>query len=103
MKIKFKKFRPCARVPTKATPGSACFDVYSSRSVTLEPGVTRAIEKDFGLKFPKTYIARLYPRSGLSLKPIFLGGGVIDSDYRGNISIILTNLKEPLKLKQPIG
>ena len=34
---------------------------------------------------------RIYPRPGLSLKPPFLGGGVIDSDYRGNISVILTS------------
>ena len=78
----------------KATSGSAWFDVFSSRSVTLEPGVTRTIETDFGLKFPKKYIAKLLPRSGLSLKPVFLGGGVIDSDFRGNICIILTNLSQ---------
>ena len=35
---------------------------------------------------------RLYPRSGLSFKPIFLGGDVTDSDHRGNICIILTNI-----------
>ena len=53
MKVKFKRFSSCARVPTKATTGFACFDVYSSRSATLEPGVTRSIETDFSLKFPK--------------------------------------------------
>ena len=37
------------------------------------------------------YVYRIYPRSSLSFKPLFLGGGVIDSDYRGNISVILTN------------
>ena len=78
----------------KATSGSAWFNVFSSRSVTLEPAVTRKIETDFGLKFPKKYIAKLLPRSGLSLKPVFLGGGVIDSDFRGNICIILTNLSQ---------
>lgn len=43
------------------------------------------------MKFAKKYVFRLYPRSGLSLKPIFLGGGVVDSDYSSNISVILTN------------
>ena len=77
-----------------ATPGSACFAVYSSRYVTKEPGVTRSIETDLGMKFAKKYVARIYPRSGLSMKRLFLGGGVIYSDYRGNISIILTNLSQ---------
>ena len=88
MKVKFKRFSSHARLPTKKTPGSACFEVYSSRSVTLEPGVRRPIETDFGLKFSKEHIARLYFRSILSLKPVYLGGGVMDYDFRGNISII---------------
>ena len=45
-----------------ATPGSACFDVFSSRSVTLELGVRRKIETDFGLKLPMKYVAKLLPR-----------------------------------------
>ena len=46
---------------------------------------------DIGFKFSKKLCCRIYPRSGLSLLPTFIGGGVIDSDYRGNISVILTN------------
>ena len=91
MKVKFKKFSSRACLPTLATPGSACFDVYSSRCVTSDPGVKRSIETDLVMKFAKKYVARTYPRSGLSMKGRSLGGGVIDSDYRGNISIILTN------------
>lgn len=91
MGVKFKKLSPHARVPTRATSGSACFNVYSAESVSLGPGVTKKIKLDFRMKFAKKYVFRLYPRSGLSLKPIFLGGGVIDSDYSSNISVILTN------------
>ena len=81
MKVKFKRFSSRARVPEKATLGSACFDVFSARCVTLEPGVTRSIETDIGLKFSKEYVARLYPRSGPSLALVMLGGGVTDSDF----------------------
>lgn len=71
MKVKLKRFTCNARVLTRATQGSACFFyVYSAENVTLEPGVTR---------------------SGLSLKPCFLGGGGGASDYRSNVSVILTN------------
>ena len=48
----------------------------------------------FGLKFSKKYVCRLYPRSGLSLKGLILGGGVTDSDFRGNIYAILTNFSQ---------
>ena len=91
MKVKFKKFSSLACTPTKSTPGSSCFDVYSARDVLLGPGATNTVELDLGFKFSKKYVCRIYPKSGLSLKPLFLGSGVIDSDYRGNISVILTN------------
>ena len=46
------------------------------------------------MKFAKKYAARIYPPLGLSMKGLLLGGRVIDCDYRGNISIILTNLSQ---------
>ena len=42
-------------------------------------------------------MARIYPRSSLSLQSIFLGGGVADADSRGNVRIILTNLSDRVK------
>ena len=53
MMVKFKKFSSRACVPKKATPGSACFDLFSASCVTLERGVTKPIETDIGLKFSK--------------------------------------------------
>ena len=79
------------RVPTRATPGSACYNVYSPVDITIRPGGTEKNPLDIGLKFLKKYVCRAYPRSSMSVLPTFLGGGVIDLDYRGNISIILTN------------
>ena len=37
-------------------------------------------------------MARIYPRSSLFLQSILIGGGVVDSDYRGNVRVIITNL-----------
>ena len=59
MKVKSKRFSSRASSPVKATPGSACFDVFSARCVTLEPRVTKPIETNIGLKFSKKYICRL--------------------------------------------
>ena len=91
MKVKFKRFSSLARVPTKSTPGSVCYDVYSARDILLGPGATNTVELDLRFKFAKKYVCRIYGRSGLSLKPLFFGGRVIDSDYRGNISVIPTS------------
>lgn len=81
MRVDFKKFSSLGQVPTKATPGAACFDVYSLVEVRLRPGERKQIPLDIGFKFSKKLCCRIYPRSGLSLLPTFIGGGVIDSSY----------------------
>ena len=91
MKVKFKKFSFRARIPTKVTPGSACYDIYSARDAQLVLGITKTVDHDLGFQFLKKFSCRIYHRSGLSLKPLLLGGGVLDSDYQGNISVIPTN------------
>ena len=91
MKVSYKKFSKFGRVPIRATSGSVCFDVYSSCEVSLRPGETKIIDLDIGFKFSKTYCCRIYPKPGLSLLLTFLGGEVVDSDYRGDISVILIN------------
>ena len=97
MKVKFKRFSSCARTPQKATIGSACHNLFAARCVTLEPGATRSIETDLGFSFNKKYMARIYPGPSLSLQSIFPGGEVVDSDYRGNVRVILTNLSNRTK------
>ena len=97
MKVKFKRFSSHARIPQKATIGSACYDLFTARCVTLEPNATRSIETDLGFFSSKKYMARIYPRSCLSLQSIFLGGGEVDADYRGNVLVILTNLSDRTK------
>ena len=47
---------------------------------------------NLGFKFLKRYVCTICLRSSLSLLPTFIGGGVVDWDYRGNMSVILTNL-----------
>ena len=92
MKVKFKRFSSRARTPQKAKIGSACHDLFAARCVTLEPGATRSIETDLGFSFNKKYMAKIYAKSSLSLQSIFLGSGVVDFDYRGNVRVILTTL-----------
>ena len=80
MKVKFKRFSSCARVPQKATIGSSCYDLFAAKCATLEPKATRSTETDLGSSFSKKYMANTYPRCSLSLQSIFLGGCVVDAD-----------------------
>ena len=72
-------------------PRSACFDIFSSCEAKLRPGETKQISLDIGFKLSEKLACRIYPRSGLSLIPMFVGEGVTDSNYRGNVSVIRTN------------
>ena len=65
--------------------------MFSSRELRLRPGEMKQIPLDVSFKFSKRLCCRIYPKSRLSLLPCFVGGGVIDSGYRGNIGVILTN------------
>ena len=91
MKAKSKKYSYATRVPTKAKSGSAFYDDYSIIDIKLAPGVTKKIPLDLGFKFLKRYVGKICPRSSLSPLPTFIGSGVVNSDYHGNMSVILTN------------
>ena len=54
MKVKFKRFSSLTCVPTKSTPGSACYDVYTARDVLLGPGVLQTVELDWGLSLQRS-------------------------------------------------
>lgn len=94
MIVKFKKLRPEAVIPTYSTPGSACFDFYCiDPQVTIPEGDMAVIPTGLSVEVPQGYAMMIYSRSGHGLRGISLGNcvGVIDSDYRGEIMVMLRN------------
>lgn len=104
VKIRIKKLQPDAVIPAKATPQSACYDVYAPCDFTVRPGRS-VLPLGIALELPQGYAAEIRPRSGYSSKG-FAGTladteyrfnadilhGVIDSDYRDGIgAIIISN------------
>lgn len=89
--ILIKKTHPDAKTPLYATDGSAGCDFYSVENITLQPGETKKIRTGITLEIPKGYFMRMEGRSGLSARGFITAGGVIDSDYRGEVHIILHN------------
>ncbi|HHT49878.1 MAG TPA: dUTP diphosphatase [Eubacteriaceae bacterium] len=84
-------------LPKYQTKGSAGMDLYAniSEGEIIKPGEIKLIPTGIYISMPEGYEAQIRARSGLSLKhgvTLANGIGTIDSDYRGEISIILVNL-----------
>jgi dUTP pyrophosphatase len=86
-----------AAVPEYKTEGSAGADLraFLRRALTLAPGERAAVPTGIRIELPPGYEAQVRPRSGLALKngiTCLNSPGTIDSDYRGEIKVILINL-----------
>lgn len=94
MKIKLKKLHPDAVIPAYATPGAAGFDLVATEDVTLNPGETKLVKTGLSVELDIGYELQVRPRSGLSLKTLLRvanSPGTVDSDYRGEICVIMHN------------
>lgn len=81
-------------LPAYATSGAAGMDVVSAEDVTLAPGTRHAVATGLILAIPEGYEVQVRPRSGLALKygiTVPNTPGTIDSDYRGELKVILIN------------
>jgi dUTP pyrophosphatase len=84
-------------LPFYATKGSAGADVYADidKDEIIKPGERKAIPSGLKVEIPEGYEAQIRPRSGLALKhgiTLLNTPGTIDSDYRGEVKIIMINL-----------
>ena len=83
-------------LPQYATDGSAGMDILAAVDsfMPIAPGATVLIPSGFSLEIPRGFEAQIRPRSGLALKSnigILNAPGTIDSDYRGEVKVIMTN------------
>lgn len=81
-------------LPRYATEGAAGMDVVSAEDVALAPGARHAVATGLSVAIPPGYEIQVRPRSGLALKhgiSVPNTPGTIDSDYRGELKIILIN------------
>ncbi|PZQ57179.1 MAG: dUTP diphosphatase [Novosphingobium pentaromativorans] len=81
-------------LPVYATDGAAGMDVVSAEDVTLAPGGRHAVATGLAMAIPPGFEIQVRPRSGLALKhgiSVPNAPGTIDSDYRGELKVILIN------------
>ncbi|MES1985605.1 MAG: dUTP diphosphatase [Pseudomonadota bacterium] len=81
-------------LPAYATAGAAGMDVVAAEELDLAPGARHAVATGFAMAIPTGYEVQVRPRSGLALKhgvTVPNTPGTIDSDYRGELKIIMIN------------
>ena len=99
VKILVKKFNKKIKLPVYKTSGSSGMDIvaYVKKKITIRPNGIVIIPTGIALAIPKNYEIQIRPRSGLAAKKgitVLNTPGTIDSDYRGEVKVILINLSK---------
>lgn len=94
--VNIKKLNSKATIPTYGTEYAAGADLYAciDEALTIHPGETKFIGTGIALEIPEGYAGLIYARSGLSCKKGLAPAnkvGVVDADYRGEITVALHN------------
>jgi dUTP pyrophosphatase len=91
-------------LPRYASEDAVGLDVTAAEDLILEPGQRHAVATGFAIEIPRGYEVQVRPRSGLAIKSgitCLNTPGTIDSDYRGEVKVILINLgQEPFEVRR---
>ena len=91
-------------LPRYASEDAAGLDITSAEDLILEPGQRHAVATGFAIEIPRGFEVQVRPRSGLAIKngiTCLNTPGTIDSDYRGEVKVILVNLgQEPFAVRR---
>lgn len=104
MKLLVEKLNSEATLPSLSYKGDAGFNLFSVEELVLNPGEKAAVKTGLKLAIPAGYAGFVWDKSGLAVKNhIKTMAGVIDSNYRGELLVVLTNLgKEPYHIEKGI-
>lgn len=94
--VRVKKLHPNAKLPTYGSPEAAGADLYAclEEAVTIQPGEVYWVPTGIALEVPKGCAGLVYARSSMGVKRGLAPAnkvGVVDSDYRGEIKVVLLN------------
>jgi len=95
VRLTIRRLDPALPLPAYAHEGDAGLDLYAAKSVTLTPGRRELIPTGVAIELPEGYAGFVQPRSGRALRDglsLVNTPGLIDSHYRGEISVIAINL-----------
>ena len=92
MNILVKRVLSNAKLPRFALSDDAGMDLFSCEAINLMPGNKLVVRTGIALQIPVGFVGLIWDKSGVASKGIKTMGGVIDSGYRGEIKVLLTNL-----------
>lgn len=92
VRVRIQKLHPAAALPSRQTKGSAGFDLTAIEDTMILAGGRGLVRTGLAIALPRGYEAQVRPRSGLALRHgVSAHFGTIDSDYRGEILVLLHN------------
>ena len=104
--VRVKKMHPNAKLPTYGSPEAAGADLYAclEEAVTIQPGEVYWVPTGIALEVPKGCAGLVYARSSMGVKRGLAPAnkvGVVDSDYRGEIKVVLLNHSKQPQILEP--
>lgn len=88
-------------LPKYSSEGAAGLDLYAGEDKMMQPGEHATVRSGIAMSIPKGYVGLIWDKSGVALKGIKVMGGVIDADFRGEITFILKNVTDkPIEIKK---
>lgn len=94
LKVKIKKLKSEAKLPSYAHPGDVGLDLYSMEECTILPGEHHRFYNGFALEFPEGYAAIVKDKGGISKAGLHTMGGVFDAGFRGEYNVHIVNLSD---------
>ena len=95
--LTFVKLSGDAKPPERASTNAAGLDLFSAKTILIPSRGRRMVPTDIAIQLPKGTYGRIAPRSGMAVRhSIGVGGGVIDNDFTGNVTVILFNHGEQM-------
>lgn len=93
MNVQIQRIHPEAKMPVLAYKGDAGMDIFAAEELEIRPGERAAIKTGLKLAIPEGYAGFVWDKSGLALRHhLKTMAGVIDSNYRGELMVVLTNM-----------
>lgn len=89
-----KRISEKAALPIKHNEHDAAYDLSSIEDVSIAPGKSAIVRTGLSIQVPRGTYGQIAPRSGLSVKGVFVNAGVIDRGYTGEVKVILFNFGE---------
>jgi len=101
MELKIKRIHPEAKLPSYGHKGDAGLDLFSCADYVLGAGEVKAIQTGIKVAIPRGYVGLIWDKSGISLKGVHKLAGVVDAGYRGEVQVVMINLRNaPYEIKK---